>query len=93
MTVMEESHISCRGRNRGKRCITGANQVNHWEARTIAGLPNWSWNHGSVVAGGGGSTKAEKEGEKYPGFSLSPALQTLTHTEVRKHNLLISVYL
>lgn len=84
MTVMEESYISSRGRNRGKMCITWANQVNQWEARTIAGLLYWSWNHGSVVAGGGGSTKAEKEGEKYPSLSLSPALQPLNSHRSQK---------
>ena len=70
-----------------------APQVKQWKAITIAGVLElesqkscswWWWWYESREGRGGGN---------HPSFSLSPALQPLTHTEVRKYNLLMTVYL
>lgn len=45
------------------------------------GLLTGNWNYGgdtAAAAAAGGSTRGREEGQKYPGFSLPPALQPPT---------------
>lgn len=93
MTVIEKSHISCRGRTRGRGVFLGPSTP----SQTV-GSQNYSRSVGVgiteelpllVVV----ISKQRRRGKNYPSFSLSPALQPLTHTEVRNRNLLLTVYL
>lgn len=93
MTVIEKSHISCRGRTRGRGVSLGPSTP----SQTV-GSQNYSRSVGAgiteelqlllVVI-----SKQRRRAENHPSFSLSPALQSLTHTEVRNCNLLLTVYL
>ena len=93
MTVIEKSHIFCRGRTRGRGVSLGPSTP----SQTV-GSQNYSRSVGAgiteelqlllVVI-----SKQRRRGENHPSFSLSPALQPLTHTEVRNCNFILTVYL